>query len=268
MRGDIPVTVIITTLNEAKNLPRCLAALSRFNEVIVVDSNSTDDTAVIAQSFGASVISYSWNGQYPKKRQWCLDTLPLKNDLVFFVDADEVVPDALVNEIAALDHHCAGYFVDGLYMAEGRPLKFGMRNRKLCLLDRRYIEFPVVDDLNIPGMGEIEGHYQPVLKKDARTTAVRRLRNGLYHYAFEDDDKWQRRHDGYAQWEEGMAQNFAWPGETSQVRKMMKAIFRRAPFKPTLFLAYYYFIKGGFLEGVRNYKLTARKAAYYKRSNI
>lgn len=265
MHGDIPVTVIITTLNEEKNLPRCLGALTRFNEVIIVDSNSTDQTRAIAHNHGASVVSFSWNGHYPKKRQWCLDTLSFKNHFVFFVDADEVITPELANEIAALDFNAAGYFVDGLYMADERPLKFGMRNRKLCLIDHRCIEFPVVDDLNIPGMGEIEGHYQPVLKKDAGDKSVRRLRHPIHHYAFDDNVKWQSRHDGYAKWEEGMAAQSLWPQETSTFRSVLKSIFRHAPFKASLFFIYHYFLKGGFLEGRRNFDLTIKKAAYYKR---
>lgn len=266
MQNDIAVTVIVTTLNEEANLPRCLAALGRFDEVIVVDSGSQDRTLEIARQSGAKTISFVWNGQYPKKRQWCLDTLRLAHERVFFVDADEVVTQALVDEIAALDWRHAGYFVDGLYMAQGRPLKFGMRNRKLCLFDRRYLAFPVIDDLDIPGMGEIEGHYQPVLKAGAAISSIRRLRHPVHHYAFEDNEKWAARHKAYANWEVGMDARHGWPQEQSHLRRMLKFIFRRTPFKASLFLTYHFILKGGFLEGARNLDLTRRKAAYYKRS--
>lgn len=268
MGGDIPVTVIITTLNEAQNLPRCLSALSRFDEIIVVDSNSSDLTQEIAHGFGATVMPFTWNGRYPKKRQWCLDNISLKHDRVFFVDADEVVTPELADEIAMLDWKHAGYFVDGLYMAEGRPLKYGMRNRKLCLFDRRYIEFPMVDDLAVPGMGEIEGHYQPVLKANATLCSVRRLRHVIYHYAFDDMKRWQDRHAGYAKWEQGMDAGNVWPAEGSLRRQITKAIFRRIPFKASLFFAYFFIAKGGFLEGRRNFNLTVKKACYYKRSDL
>src|SRR5437762_12100224 len=68
----VPVTVLIPTLNEAKNLPRCLDHLTWADEIVVVDSCSTDDTARIARAYGASVLPFRWNGQWPKKRNWTL----------------------------------------------------------------------------------------------------------------------------------------------------------------------------------------------------
>ena len=100
--ADIPVSVIITTKNEEANIARCLAALDRFAEVWVVDSESSDKTCEIAKAHGAKVKTYRWDGRYPKKRQWCLENLALAHDWVFFVDADEVVTPELVDEIAAL----------------------------------------------------------------------------------------------------------------------------------------------------------------------
>lgn len=162
MHDKIPVAAIVTTLNEEKNIARCLASLGRFDEVIVLDSQSTDKTLDVARSFGVTCISFAWNGQYPKKRQWALENLPLKHERVFFIDADEEATLKLCDEIAALDWAADGYFVRGRYVVNGKVLRFGLQNKKLCLFDRTKMEFPVVDDLDITGMGEIEGHYQPV----------------------------------------------------------------------------------------------------------
>src|ERR1700690_2787127 len=70
--GTVPVSVIIPTLNEAGNLPRCLDHLTWAGEVVIVDSHSTDATARIARERGAKVIDFSWNGQWPKKKNWAL----------------------------------------------------------------------------------------------------------------------------------------------------------------------------------------------------
>ncbi len=263
MSDKIPVSVIITTLNEEKNLPRCLAALERFDEVIVVDSGSRDSSRSIAESYGASFIDFSWNGQYPKKRQWCLDTLTLKHAFVFFVDADEEVTSALADEIAGLDWNAAGYFVDGLYVVDGTVLKRGMRNRKLCLIDRKMMEFPLVDDLDIPGMGEMEGHYQPRIKTNASLKSLRRLKSALLHYAFDDTQKWQDRHHGYAIWEREMARKSAYPADPVAYRQLLKSCFRRLPGKGFAYFIYYFIVRGGFLEGKKNLALTARKMQYY-----
>ena len=73
--GKLPVSVIIAVRNEAKNLPRCLQALRDVGEVYVIDSQSTDDTVEIARSHGAQVVQFHYQGGWPKKRQWAMDTL-------------------------------------------------------------------------------------------------------------------------------------------------------------------------------------------------
>src|SRR4051812_45933268 len=95
----IPVSVIVLTRNEEANLGRCLASTERFSEVFVVDSLSIDGTREIAESCGARVVTFEWNGEYPKKKQWALESLPFSHDWVFYLDADEELTPDLVNEI-------------------------------------------------------------------------------------------------------------------------------------------------------------------------
>ena len=64
----IPVSVIIPVKNEAENLTRCLPALAWADQVFVVDSQSSDQTAEVAASFGAEVVHFHFNGNYPKKK--------------------------------------------------------------------------------------------------------------------------------------------------------------------------------------------------------
>ncbi|PZO86553.1 MAG: glycosyltransferase family 2 protein [Micavibrio aeruginosavorus] len=264
MTDKIALSVIVTTLNEEKNLPRCLAALDAFDEVIIADSNSEDATGSVARSFGASVVNFSWNGAYPKKRQWCLDNLPLKHDRIFFVDADEEVTGGLLSEIAALDWNCAGYFVKGVYTLNAKPLRRGIVNNKLCLFDRRLVHFPVVDDLEISGMGEMEGHYQPVLK-DGVCATVGQLKNPLYHHAMEDAGKYVERHERYAAWEAGMRLYKAYPAENAMGRKILKRIFGSMPFRPVAAFLHSYILKGGFLDGKGGLHLSAARYKYYAR---
>ncbi len=262
MAAKIQITVLVATRNEEKNLSRCLASLERFDEIIVIDSNSTDATADIARSFGVPLANFTWNGQYPKKRQWILNTLPLKHDRVFFIDADEEATPALCDEIAALDWAAPGYFVKGLYVAGGNILRFGLHNNKLCLFDRTQIEFPVVDDLDIPGMGEIEGHYQPVLKTASRVK-MPTLRHGVLHHALEDAEKYRTRHESYAQWQKGMIEKNAHPKDPVAVRQLLKTIYRRLPCKNLIFFAYYYIGRMGFLEYKKNIAIYREKRKYH-----
>ena len=260
----IPVSVIIVTKNEESALPGCLEALGRFDDVWVVDSNSSDKTCALAQKYGAQVEKFSWNGSYPKKRQWCLDHLNLKYPYVFFVDADEVVPPALVDEIAEMDRGKAGYFVSGLYVFEGRVLNHGLRNNKLALLDRGKIAFPVVDDLDIGGMGEIEGHYQPVLKPEYAHEKIGQLKTPLVHAAYQKEQDWEGRHRRYAHWEAGMNAKGAWPVDPKPWRQVLKTVFRAMPYRNIAAFLHCYIFKLGLLDGFDGYCFACSRARYYQ----
>lgn len=262
----IPVSVIIATRNEEQKLSACLFALSRFSEVVVVDSGSRDRTCDIARSFGARVEPFVWNGAYPKKRQWCLDTLDLAHDWVFFVDADEILTRDLVAEIADLFRTgrpaCAGYFVTGKYTSAGKVLRFGVHNRKLALFDRGAFAFPVVDDLDIPGMGEIEGHYQPIPRRpDLR---IGSLSSWLLHDALDDRRAWTFRHEKYARWEAGMNRKAAWPADPLPSRETVKRFMRGTRFRPEIYFLVACFLKMGFLDGRDGIDLARSKYDYYR----
>ena len=95
----LPVSVIIAARNEARNLPRCLEGLHGFGEVFVIDSQSADATVEVARNHGAQVVQFYYHGGWPKKRQWAMDTLPLANDWILLLDADEAMTPELANEI-------------------------------------------------------------------------------------------------------------------------------------------------------------------------
>lgn len=262
MTGDIPVSIIIVTKNEAANLPRCLSALQNFKDIWVVDSGSNDGTDYIARSYGTQFIDFRWNGLYPKKRQWCLDNLPIKHDFVFFVDADEEVTPELVQEISRLDFLRAGYFVKGRYVVKGKPLKYGLKNKKLCLIDKRKMMFPMVEDLAIEGMGEIEGHYQPVMRKGAYGS-IGSLQSSLLHHAYDDFVRYKDRHQGYREWEEGIKKLTI--NDPVFYRRVMKSIFSVLPRRDIIAFAHSYIMLLGFLDGKAGWFHARCRYDYYTR---
>ncbi|PZQ43504.1 MAG: glycosyltransferase family 2 protein [Micavibrio aeruginosavorus] len=262
MRNKIPVSAVIVTRNEEKNLGRCLASLEDFAQILVVDSNSTDATASVAQSYDVSVIPFVWNGAYPKKRQWILDNVSLEHDWVFFIDADEAATPELCAEIAGLDWRRAGYFVKGFYVVNGRRLRFGITNKKLCLLNRKKMQFPVIDDLDISGMGEIEGHYQPVLKA-GEAGRFSTLRHGVLHYALEDISRYESRHDDYADWHAVISAKKGLPDDPVKARQIGKQVLRHLPFRNIVFCLYYYVVRLGILEYKHHKNIFRAKEKYH-----
>ncbi|MCD8498240.1 MAG: glycosyltransferase family 2 protein [Alphaproteobacteria bacterium] len=263
-----PISVIVVTKNEEARLPRALESLgSAFAEVIVVDSESADKTAAIAKNAGARVVDFRWNGAYPKKRQWCLDNIPLKHDWVFFLDADEEVTSDFIEDLARIDWEKtpeAGFFVSAHYVMNGKALKGGLRNNKLCLLHKGRMMFPPLNDLDIPGMGEIEGHYQPVRKPGYESAAIGRIKTPILHHAFDDPAGWQARHERYAAWEAGMDQGGLWPQDPLRLRRVLKRLFKVLPCRAEAAFLHSYIFKAGFMDGAAGLKLAASRWHYYR----
>lgn len=96
------IEVIIPVKNEEINLPFALASVQEWaDRVWVIDSESTDKTCEIAKDAGAELVVKPWLG-YAKQKNWALDTLDLKADWVFFLDADEAILPELRDELLAI----------------------------------------------------------------------------------------------------------------------------------------------------------------------
>jgi len=260
----IPISVIVMTKNEEKNIEKCMRSLKAFDEVFVVDSRSTDRTCEIAKRQGAKIVEFRWNGKYPKKKQWCLENLPFKNDWVLYVDADEELYPETAEEIGAVieaGQDCAGYFVGYDYAFIGKILKHGHRVYKLVLFERRRGRFLDYDDLDVANMWEVEGHYQPSI--DGKTSV---LRNRMLHNDHDDLYHYFDRHNKYSDWEAVLRKkNAIINANESQPfgRLLLKRAFQAMPFKAVIAFLYSFVIKGGFLDGRAGFHFALARGFYY-----
>lgn len=242
----IPVSVIVMTKNEADILPHSLPSLVKnFDQVFVVDSHSTDGTQTIARDLGATVVDFTWDGQYPKKKEWCIDHLPLRHDWVFLCDADEMITEDFIDECRALDFTMDGYFVSSTMIWNGRPLKFGAKNNKLCMFQKNAFTHPVVDDLNNVGGWEVEGHYQPI--PTIPNPKIGHIKSPIRHS--DTSEQWTARHEKYIAWEVGMIRRNAFPRDPIQWRETIKRLTRTSRLRPFIHFIYGFIFKMGFLDG-------------------
>lgn len=281
MTERAPISVLIPAKNEAANLAACLASVAFCDELVVVDSGSTDDTAAIAAQAGARVVNFAWDGGFPKKKNWALANIAWKHDWVFILDADERVTPELAAAMRAVvaqpvPPH-AGYYVnrrfwflDGWLNHCGYYPSWNLRFFRHRL--GRY-ELAAAED---SGSGDNEVHEHVLLEGTAGYLA-----GEMEHYAFPDLATWVEKHNRYSNWEarQQLAAGGAattGPIEAGLARKRrLRRLAWRLPFRPTLRFLYHYVWRAGFLDGYRGFVfcrlmgwyefLSAAKAAELRR---
>src|ERR1700722_7222067 len=257
----LPITVIVAARNEARNLPRCLESLRNVGEVYVIDSQSTDGTIEIAQAHGAHVVQFHYQGGWPKKRQWAMESLPLAYDWIFLVDADEAMTPELASEIqdAIRNPDCDGYYVALRMFFFGRELRHSGANFcKLSLFRRGKGRFECRLREQDQSMADMEVHEHIVLESETNRK-TEKLRHPLLHHNVESLSRYIRKHDEYSNWEarvglggEANAKDLApsFFGSQAQRRRWLRKKFFAIPGSPVLFFLYKYIFFLGFLDGV------------------
>jgi glycosyltransferase involved in cell wall biosynthesis len=238
-----------------RNLGRCLEPLIGWaDELVVVDSQSTDGTVPLAEAAGAAVLQFRYAGGWPKKRQWALDTHGWRNDWILVLDADEILTASLKSEIdlAVRDEAHDGYWLSFQIVFLGRMLRYGDTGfRKLALFRRtrgRYERRLAQQDLS---MSDIEVHEHVVV-----SGRVGRLRHPVRHENWNSLDRYITKHNEYSNWEAGVflggADDGLQPslfGNQAQRRRWLKRKCLMLPGSPAWWFLYGYVVHLGFLDG-------------------
>lgn len=253
--AKLPVSVIVPVRNEAKNLPRCLQALRDVGEVYVIDSQSTDDTEEIARSHGAQVVQFHYQGGWPKKRQWAMNTLTIAYDWILLLDADEVVTPELAEEIRRAIRNPAvdGYSILLRTWFLGRVLRHGdVGLWKLSLFRRGKGRYECRLKDQDASMADMEVHEHVVVEG-----ATARLQNPLIHHNVESLSRYIQKHDEYSNWESHVLLQRgddkelppSLAGTQAQRRRWLKRKLFAVPGSPVLLFLYRYILRLGFLDG-------------------
>jgi glycosyltransferase involved in cell wall biosynthesis len=258
-----PVSVLIPTKNEARNLPSTLEALSWADQIIVFDSYSSDDTIEIAKKHGCEVHQRTFDN-FADHKNWALQNLDFRNPWILILDADEKVPPALAEEIRAIclgDSSCDAYYVARQILVDGAWLKYAgkypdynirlFRKRK-ARYERRIVHEHMVADGRI---GTLKNHLVHI---DAK---------GTYRYI--------ERHNQYAEMEaveawitlhanpsgDGLA-GVLWARRNERRRLLKNFAYQYLPFRPVLVFLYLYLFRLGFIMGKAGIKTCALRMFY------
>ena len=253
--NKIPISVLIPARNEVSNLRRALAPLVGWaDEIVVVDSGSTDGTIEVAQSLGAKVVQFQYKGGWPKKRQWALDTYPWRNEWILLLDADEILTEPGKVEIANAigDSRYDGYWLQFQLVFLGRAIRYGDTTLwKLFLFRRGRATYEKRLEQQDASMADVEIHEHVV--SDGPT---RRLKEPVRHENWNSLDRYITKHNEYSNWEAhvyvhgttGSLQPSLF-GNQAQRRRWLKRNLIMLPGSPLLRFLYVYLFRLGFLDG-------------------
>ncbi|HMJ92049.1 MAG TPA: hypothetical protein VK530_19665, partial [Candidatus Acidoferrum sp.] len=231
-----------------------------------------DETASVAAQLGAEVVQFRYTGGYPKKRQWALENLQFQTPWVLLIDADEVVPPQLWDEIAAAiaAPGAHAFLIRKGFHFLGRRFRFGGFSHEAVLLFRYgSARFERLLDQDASGF-DMEVHERVIV--DGR---IDRLRTPLIHEDFKGLEAYRARHRQYAIWEAKVRHNFLTTGSygeetiapklfgnAQERRRLLKKLIIRLPFEPLIWFLSHYLVHGACLEGRAGFTASLLRAQY------
>jgi glycosyltransferase involved in cell wall biosynthesis len=260
--NSIPVSVLILTLNEEAHLPACLASVAGADDIVILDSGSTDRTAEIARAAGARVFTHPF-ADFARQRNHAHAAIAFRHPWVFHLDADELMTPDLLAECAALsaDVSFDGYFAAPRMMFHGRWL-------------RRSTDFPAWQArcVRAKGFRFIEvGHGQ----RESPDMRMGFLKGSYLHdISAPDMADWDEKHRRYARKEAvnsyterqtvGSVLRSPFPKTALERRRALKQLSYVLPFRPQMRFIYQYILRGGFLDGTGALRYCRLLARYEK----
>jgi glycosyltransferase involved in cell wall biosynthesis len=254
------VSVLILTLNEELNLPRCLASLKWCDDVVVLDSKSNDKTESIAKDMGARVVERVFDN-YGNQRNFGLQEIAYKYPWVLMVDADEVVTSGLYAEIEEV-----------LSRVNSDVCLFRMRRKDYFMGQwiRRSSGYPTwFGRLVKIGRVQVERSINEEYVTDGE---VGLLKEHLLHYPFNKGfHAWFDKHNRYSNMEGALLESKQFESlpltqmlssDPTLRRKAIKSVVYQIPGRPLLMFLALYVIRGGFLDGKAGFTFCILRSFY------
>lgn len=251
-------SVLILTLNEERDLPRTLASIRGCDDIVVLDSGSTDRTAEITREAGGRVFVRKFDN-FAGQRNYGQREISFKYPWVFHLDADEQMTPELDAECRAAVGRTDidGFLVAPKMMWEGRWIP---HCTDYPAYQARFVRAPQFEFIEV-GHGQREA---PHMKLD-------RLRASYLHDLSSDGESgWLDKHRRYARAEarqhltttDGLRWGDFLSGNRVRRRRALKRFSYSLPFRPALRFVYQYGLRRGFLDGAAGLRYCRLLAQY------
>jgi glycosyltransferase involved in cell wall biosynthesis len=226
LKNTLPISALILTYNEEENISRTINALKRLDQVIVLDSGSTDRTAKIVQEFpNATLHVRPFDSMM---NQWNFGHSLASHDWILSLDADYRVSTELLDEISQLDLTKTGYEAPFRYCIYGHPIRSAVLPPRIIYYNRhlsKYIQ---------------DGHTQKLVAVEEN---VGKLQNPIFHDDRKNLNRWLWSQQVYSGQE--LTKLMHSQDSLSFVDRLRKKTF----LTPFLIFFYCFIWKGGILEG-------------------
>jgi len=261
-RERLPITAIILTLDEERNIQRCLECLDRVDDVAVVDSLSTDETIAAARDARPDVRVFEHPfTDFGDQRNWALDNVHPVHQWILFVDADEFCTEELLDEVADFVREpgdSVGAYVAGRNYFLGRWLKHTTMypSYQLRLLKAGQARF------------RKEGHGQ----REVTDGPLHYLEGHWRHEGFSKGaHQWIARHNNYSSDEVDLilrlrGETLRWgelaSGDAIARRRAWKVLGAKMPMRQLGRFLYTYIFRMGFLDGYPGFLYCCLRVAH------
>jgi glycosyltransferase involved in cell wall biosynthesis len=255
VNNRISISAIILTYNEEKNIEKCLHSISSWaDEIIVVDSFSTDNTLEIVKKFTNKIYQNRYDG-HPQQWKWTLDNVQIHNDWIFAIDADFVVTCDLWRELSKrlfrADGDVSGFYVRHKEVFKGRPILHGGVYPSYWLRifkkERVKIDENALVDVHFYVNGKTEKIEYDVEERNYKDDSIffwiQKQNNFAKRQAVEE----LKRKDKLFR----SPEQPSFFGSPVQKKLFLKSIWYKLPLycRPFIYYFYRYFLRGGFLDG-------------------
>lgn len=252
------ISIVIPVKNEAVNLPLCLESVKEFDDVLIIDSNSTDKTFEIAEQFGRRVVDFKWDGHFPKKRNWALQTQVFKHPWVLFLDADERMTPAFMEEAQRITdspvHSAFRVKYKNWFM--GKMLRHGDPMCKTAMLRVGSGAYEEILENHWSAL-DMEVHEHLVVDG-----TIGEIRSKLEHHDKRSLHAYYARHNDYSTWEANRCLTLNDKSQLTARQRLKYWILTWSVF-PILYFLVSYVLKGGFLDGRAGFYFALGKMFYF-----
>lgn len=241
------ISVLILTLNEEENIANCINSLKWSDDIVVLDSYSSDKTCEIAESLGARVIKRKFDN-WSSHQNWALQNIDFIHEWIYYSDADEIVPKDLRDELietSEKNDDVVAYYLRYKNFFMGKWIKhcgiypvwvLRFYKKDFVKYERVVNPIPIING----NTGYLKQHFN--------------------HYSFNKGIRsWLNKHVDYARGEAlqtdiekcsifSIIKNFL-SSDSIGKRRSLKLLSYKLPFRFLFRFVYMYFIKLGFMDG-------------------